>query len=201
LQQKELALADHYYVDTLYLQKKGRENTAAVLAHAAKRAKELGLGKVLIATCTGYTAEQALNHFDLGQTELVAVTHVTGFAEPNVQEMPDEVRERLAAQGIKVLTAAHAFGGVGRGIRAKLNTFQVDEIMAHTLRMLGQGVKVGLEMAYMAADRGWVRTDEDVLTIAGTGRGADTAVVLQPANSHNCLDAKVREIIAKPRNP
>jgi hypothetical protein len=67
--------------------------------------------------------------------------------------------------------------------------------------MLGQGVKVGVEIAYMAADRGYVRTDEDVLTISGTGKGADTALVIRPAPSASCLDLRVREIIAKPWNP
>jgi hypothetical protein len=67
--------------------------------------------------------------------------------------------------------------------------------------MEARGVKVGIEMACMAADRGFVRTDEDVLTIAGTGKGADTALVVKPAPSAACLEVKVREIIAKPWNP
>jgi hypothetical protein len=113
--------------------------------------------------------------------------------------MPEDVRARLERAGVKVLTAAHAFGGVGRGIRRKLETYQTDEIMAYTLRIFGQGVKVALEIVLMACDRGWVRTDEDVLSIGGTGRGADTALVVRPANSQNCLDAVVREIVAKPR--
>ena len=82
-----------------------------------------------------------------------------------------------------------------------MGSYQVDEIMAYTLRMLGQGVKVGLEISFMAADRGWVRTDEEVMTIAGTGRGADTAMIVKPSTSAYCLEAKVKEIVAKPRNP
>ncbi len=194
-------MSESFVTETLHFKTKGKNNTEAVLAHAAKRAKELEIKKIVIATCTGQTAMMALEHFDPDEFELIAVSHVTGFSAPNEQELPEEERARLEDKGIKVLTAAHAFGGVGRGVRSKLNTFQVDEIMAYTLRMFGQGVKVGLEMAYMAADRGWVRTDEDVITIAGTARGADTAMVVRPANSHDCLEAKVREIIAKPWNP
>jgi len=115
--------------------------------------------------------------------------------------MDEETRSRLKSLGVKVLTAAHAFGGTGRGVRNKVGTFQVDEIMAFTLRMLGQGVKVGVEISYMAADRGYVRTDEEILTIGGTGRGSDTAMVVKPANSHRSLELKVKEIIAKPWNP
>ena len=50
----------------------------------------------------------------------------------------------------------------------------------------------------MAADAGLVRTDEDVISVAGTGRGADTALVLQPANSADFLKLKVKEVICKP---
>ena len=46
-------------------------------------------------------------------------------------------------------------------------------------------MKVVLEIAAMAADAGLVRTDEDVICIGGTGRGADTAVVLQPNYVHH----------------
>ncbi|MBW2061750.1 MAG: hypothetical protein JRI95_09345 [Deltaproteobacteria bacterium] len=194
-------MAESFVSPTLYFQKTGHKNTEAVMEHASKRARELGLKKVLIASNTGFTTEVALKYFDLKEFTIINVTHVTGFSEPDHQEMPEEVRARLESRGIEVLTAGHAFGGVGRGIRQKLGAFQVDEIMAYTLRMLGQGVKVGVEMAYMAADRGIVRTDEDVLTIAGTARGADTAMVIKPANSHRSLELKVREIIAKPWSP
>ncbi len=185
----------------LHFDKPGPANTGALLAHAAQRAGEAGIEKIVIATCTGRTVEAALEHFDLSRFRLIAVSHVTGFREPDHQELSEEARAALEGKGIKVLTAAHAFGGVGRGVRNKLGTFQVDEIMAFTLRMLGQGVKVGLEMCYMAADRGWVRTDEEIMTIAGTGRGADTAMIVKPAHSAACLEAKVKEIVAKPRNP
>jgi len=60
-------------------------------------------------------------------------------------------------------------------------------------------MKVACEIALMAADAGLVRTDEDVISIAGTGRGADTAVVLRPVNTRNFFDLKVKEILCKPR--
>ncbi len=194
-------MSDNHVVQVLYFKKPGPDNTEALLEHAGKRARELGIKKVLIASNTGRTTEIALKYFDPQEFSVINVTHVTGFAEPDYQEMDEKVRANLKKLGVMVLTAAHAFGGVGRGIRNKLGTFQVDEIMAYTLRMLGQGVKVGVEISYMAADRGFVRTDEDVLTIAGTGKGCDTAMVVKPANSHRSLELKIREIIAKPWNP
>jgi hypothetical protein len=35
--------------------------------------------------------------------------------------------------------------------------------------------------------------------VAGTGRGADSAIVVRPANQNRFFDLKVREIIAMPR--
>jgi len=43
-----------------------------------------------------------------------------------------------------------------------------------------------------------VRTDEDVISIGGSSRGADTAVVLRPVNSEDFFDLKVKEILCKP---
>ena len=194
-------MADSFTTNCLYFDRPGPKNTEELLAFAARRAADLGIKKVLVASSSGRTARLALEHFDPGAFEVIVVSHVTGHHEPNQQALSPQTRQELEAKGAKVITAAHAFGGVGRGLRKKLGTFQVDEIMAHTLRMLGQGVKVGVEMSYMAADRGYVRTDEDVLTIAGTAKGADTALVVKPANSADCLDLKVREVVAKPWRP
>jgi hypothetical protein len=97
-----------------------------------------------------------------------------------------------------VLTAAHAFGGFGRAVRSKLGTYQVDEIVAYTLRVFGQGTKVALEVALMAADAGAVAVGQPIISVGGTGEGADTAVVLVAANTHSFFDLKVREIICKP---
>lgn len=71
-------------------------------------------------------------------------------------------------------------------------------IIAQTLRFFGQGMKVIVEIASMAADAGVIPADKDVLVIAGSGRGSDTAVILRPANSHRIFDLVIREIIAKP---
>jgi len=38
------------------------------------------------------------------------------------------------------------------------------------------------------------------VAVAGTIRGADTAVVFRPANSNNFFDLFVKEIIVKPRS-
>jgi len=186
-----------YEVPVVYFNKPGPSNTAVVLECVRRRLEKLNVQAVLVASVSGQTAIKAREMLK-PDTKIIAVSHVAGFAEPNRQEMPPEVRQQLISKGVPVLTAQHALGGVGRGIRKKLNTYQVDEIIAYTLRLFGQGTKVGVELALMAADAGLVTTDQDVITVAGTSKGADTALVLRPANSGDFLTLVVKEIICKP---
>jgi hypothetical protein len=51
----------------------------------------------------------------------------------------------------------------------------------------------------MAADAGLIPIDRKIIAIAGTSRGADTALVIKPAHAADFFDLKVEEIIAKPR--
>ena len=188
----------HYEdVPCRYFEKPGPRNTKKVLEAVSERAQALAIGKVLIATCSGNTAFEALEILK-PDIRIIAVSHVTGFSKPDVQEMPEETREQLISKGVHVLTAQHAFGGVGRAVRNKLSTFQVDEIMAFTLRTFGQGTKVAIELAMMAADAGLVRTDEDIISVGGSAKGVDSALVIKPANTHNFFDLKVRQVICKP---
>ena len=180
-----------------YFHKPGGKNTKAVLEAVSSRAMDLSIGKVLIATCSGRTAYEALKILDK-KIKIIAVTHVTGYAKPDIQELDEKDRRELESQGVAILTCQHAFGGVGRGVRNKLATHQVDEIIAYSLRIFGQGVKVAIELALMAADAGLVRTDEDIISVGGTGKGVDAALVLQPANSFRFFDLKVKEVICKP---
>jgi len=181
-----------------YFRKAGKSNTLNVLEAVARRAGELGIQKVLVPSVSGTTALAAAKTLG-GGARIIAVTHVTGFDGPNVQELSPAMRKRLESAGVSVLTGQHAFGGVGRAVRNRLGTYQVDEIMAWTLRTFGQGSKVAVEIALMAADAGLVRTDEDVISMGGTCEGVDTALVVRPANSYHFFDLKVREVICKPR--
>lgn len=130
--------------------------------------------------------------------KLVVVSHVSGFESPDLVDMPHEVRTELENAGAKVVTAAHSLGGIGRAARIKFGTYGTDELIAHALRLFGEGTKVAVEVAMMAADAGAVSTLERVIAIGGTSHGADTAVILQPANTHRFFDIRVDEILCKP---
>ena len=180
----------------VYFAVAGPPNTPRTLELAGARARELGIRQVLVATTTGATgllAAQALCGL-----QVIVVTHSAGFAAPGTQELTPENRAAIQAAGAHILTCQHAFGGVGRAVRKKLGTYELEEIVAFTLRTFGQGVKVAAEMALMAADAGLVRPGEPVIAVAGSGRGADTAVLLDPTNAQTFFDLRFLELICMP---
>ncbi|OGF62117.1 MAG: hypothetical protein A2Y62_06470 [Candidatus Fischerbacteria bacterium RBG_13_37_8] len=180
-----------------YFKEKGPINTDKVLELAKKRADELNIKNILVATTFGNTAVKASELFR--GYNLIIVTHSTGFSAPNTQELLPENREKIIQNGAKILTCQHAFGGVGRAVRRELNTYELEEIIAYTLRMFGQGTKVAVEIALMAADAGLIRTDEEIISIGGSNTGADTALILLPANAQDFFKLRILEIICKPR--
>ena len=113
--------------------------------------------------------------------------------------MPETVREDLTDQGVRVVTATHALSGVERSVAKKLGGVSPVLLMAATLKIFGQGAKVAVEVAIMAADAGAL-TGQDVIAIGGSSKGADTALVIKPAHQSSFFDIKVREVVCKPRN-
>jgi len=197
---------------TVYFEKPGKEHTEETLRIALEAARERGIDTVLVSSTTGGTALKALDVFKESGLNLIVVTHQTGYRATGVQLMPDETRRRLEEEGVKVITCTDVLtGGVGVGIsrqrppreaplEARLPNIvpPVNNIIAHTLRLFSQGVKVCVEIAMMAADVGVVPVDKRVVSVAGSHAGSDTAMVITPASSNRLRDLKVHEILAKP---
>ena len=118
-----------------YFVRPGAENTERVLALVRNRAEQLRIGTVLVASTSGATGARAAEV--LRGLDVVVVSHSTGFAEENQQELLVQHRQAIEANGGRILTCQHAFGGVGRAVRKKLQTYQLDEIIAYTLRIFG----------------------------------------------------------------
>ncbi|MFA9496890.1 MAG: pyruvate kinase alpha/beta domain-containing protein [Candidatus Bathyarchaeota archaeon] len=188
-------MSNQINTETTYFhkEKRGTLETDETLKLAKKRADQLGISSIVVASIRGETALKASEVFD-GYNLVI----VTGVTENNVQNFPKEVREAVEAKGGKIVTAAHAFGTLGRSVNKKFGVIQVDEIIAHVLRLFSAGVKVACEVSCMAVDAGLIRTDEEVIGIGGKG-GADSAVVIKPSNTHLFFESRILEIICKPR--
>ena len=183
---------------TVYFEKRGKAHTAEALRLARRRAEELGIKKVVLASTHGYTALKAAEVFRGSGIELIAVSISAAF-EPEGWIMSDAERKKVSGQGVRVLTSLHGLAdGVAEGLFGA-NT--PGTVMAETLRCFSQGMKVAVEVSIMAAEAGWVGSGEEIIALGGTSDGADTAVVLRPAYARKIKDLAICELICKPRLP
>lgn len=179
----------------MYWEEPGQVNTAATVKLAQQKARESGIRYLVVASNTGETARLA---GDPGLT-VVCVTHQSGFRSPGENEMTPETREELTQAGFRVWTGTHLFANTERAVTNKFGGLYVGGVISHTLRMFGQGTKVCVEIAVMALDAGLIPYGEDIIAIGGSGRGADTALVLRPAHSQDFFATEIREVICKPQ--
>ena len=176
--------------------KPGPENTPKAVELAVAAARSRRIGHLAVASCSGATARLFLPY--VRDFSLVVVTHAVGFAGPGEDEMAADVRAELSKAGCKLVTAAHVLSGAERGLSKKFGGAYPVEIIAHTLRMFGQGVKVGVEIAVMALDAGAIPYGVDIMAVGGATEGADTAVVIRPAHASAILETRIKEIICMP---
>jgi hypothetical protein len=181
---------------TVYFPKAGEQNTDALLEFAKQYVEKEDIRDIIVASTTGKTGSKAAKTFK--GRNVVVVTHNFGFQEPGKTELQEEHKEEMLAEGAKIFTGVHALSSVERAVRKDFGTIQPLELMASVLRRSGEGTKVCVEITIMAADAGLIPADKDVVAIAGTGRGADTALRIHPANAARFFDLKIREVIAKP---
>ena len=189
---------------SLLWEEKGPQNTEGTLKTTLQRSSELGINNLVLSSNSGETIKTLLSlingqGLNASKLNIVCVTHHVGFKGPGVDEMAPEIRNQLTEAGVKILTSTHLFAGLDRAVRNKFGGVYPAEIMAQTLRIFGQGVKVAVEVAGMAIDAGLIPHGEEVISIGGSAIGTDSAIVIVPAHSNKFFDTEVREIICMPR--
>lgn len=182
----------------VYFDRPGKENTDEVLKIVSRRAQELDISTIVVASYRGYTALRAVEL--LNGLKIVVIA---GFRDPTAENIAGGISEEdkrlIEERGGIVYVATHLFSGLSGAMRKTFGTIEIGDVIASTLHFFGSGIKVCCEEAAMAADAGLVSTQEDIIAVGGTRSGADAAVVLRAANSSNFFDLKVKEILCKPR--
>lgn len=181
----------------MYFDHAGKTNTRRTLELAYERGRDLGLDEVVVASTKGDTAWLA--HEIFTGFKIVVVTYHCGFRKPFESVMSAETRSELEGSGMTVVSATHALSGVERAVAKKHGGIYPALLIADTLRLFGQGTKVAVEVAIMAADAGTL-TGNDIVAVGGTARGADAALVIKPANQTHLFEMLIREIVCKPRD-
>ncbi len=174
----------------VYFEKAGVINTEETLRLAVERAQARGIKKMVVASTRGDTARLAAERLAGTGITLTVIPHQ--YSGGREQRFPLELKESLEKEGHHVHFATSLFA------TENLYGSPIPRVMAFLLRTFSQGMKVCVEMVMMAVDGGFVAGGEQVIAIAGSGRGADTAVVAIAASSRNLPDLHITEIICKP---
>jgi hypothetical protein len=169
----------------VYFEKPGKENTEETLRVAFEAAQKRDIDTILVSSTTGYTALKAMEIFK-EKVKIIVVTHSTGYRKKGEQMMPDEIREKLERAGALVVTCTDVLtgavsAGIGRQRPVRTEPQQgrlpwivppPNIIVANTLRMFSQGVKVCAEI---------------------------TAMVLVASESSRIREMRLSEILCKPQ--
>jgi len=165
---------------------------------ALERALELGIRYIVLACSKGTTGRIICKvakekGIKIGE-EIFMVSVGAGKKAPWAKE--------TMKHGMINISGTRAFSGIERSLRWKYGGISPMEIISATLKRICQGLKVCVEIAVMAADQGEIPLNEDIVSMAGTHRGSDTAVVMRSNLSSNFFHEdegiKIREIICMP---
>lgn len=180
-------------------EKPGKQNTVEALTIAKENADKLGIRDIIVASTGGFTADQAIKIFNPEEYNLIILTHNYGFRTDVDQEFNQELRKELHKQGVTVFSSTHVYSGIGPSLQKEWGFMAFPGVFAKSLRkILSDGVKVCHEIAMMAADSGLVKLGSDVISISGTGRGADTVCWITAHSSRDFIKTRIKAIFAKP---
>ena len=173
----------------------GKENTQAVVDIVIQTARAKKLSQIVISSTSGSVAQAFLPYAK--EFKIICVGH-TYYYRPEVpNSMSDTIQQELRDGGMILYFGGHVLSGAERAFSSKFGGAYPAEIVAHTLRMFGAGIKVCVECAVEALDAGLI-TPSPTICVGGTSSGADTAAILTPAGSMRILDTKIHEILCKP---
>jgi len=158
-----------------YYSSPGRENADRTLVLVKKTAEELGIDSVVIASTTGFTAKKAMETFSGTGAKLTFV----GTAR---ERFPSDLIEELKKKGCNVCFSREL-------------SYDYPDVMKMAYRRFCEGMKVAVEIAMIAAQQGYVSTDEEIVSMGKW----DTAIVVKPSTSNRFEDLQIRELICKPR--
>jgi hypothetical protein len=174
----------------IYFEKQGKENTTNVIRLIKERAQTRGIKRVVLASTRGDTARAAAESFKDTNLRLVIIPWQYGFRD--TQPFPQELVVELQEKGHRVHFGTMLFH------TEDLYGIKTPQVMANLLRTFGQGIKVCVEIILIACDGGCIEIGEKVIAAAGTGAGADTAIVATASPSTKMMGLRIHEIICKP---
>lgn len=194
-----------------YFDSAGPHNTGNVIRAVVKRVKEGDIKYVVVASVTGQTATRVAEELNGLGTSIVCVSGFPGWGTYHGIKYPfvkGETRERLEKLNVSIvdkMPSTLSGDTIDYGL-ARYGYIPASWVVAETLEAVGgYGLKTAVEVVLMATDSGTVPPSVNVISIAGSDRGVDTAIVARTTFSSSMFSRdsaqrfQVLEIIAMPR--
>jgi hypothetical protein len=192
---------------SLFFESPGPQNTAAVIRVVKKRLRLADVEKVLVASESGQLALRVRK-----QVPGAYVVCVTYDKETRKKfRKPVLMKDVLLAKRVTIVERPEP---MGRGLVFRnwwaRRTLQLGGAMADLFWMTlicvgGHGFRTAIEIVFMAVEAGMVKVGEKVVSLAGTGWGADSAIVMRGSKFEEAVGEdvakrmKVEEILAMPK--
>jgi len=196
--------------NTFYFNVCGQVNTEKTLRLAIQRAQELRIKKLVVASETGLSALRAVKMLRKTGIDLIVVTSAAGtkIEKTVIGDLrigiPDKtIWDKLEESGAEIVRATDPLYNVGAALEHN-GVPTLATVIRLSLKMMSSGTAVCVGATLMATDNGLLEEGEEVVAVAGSWVGLDTALVLRATNSVNLLKKgamQIREILCKPRNP
>ena len=195
-----------------YFEKPGKGNTKATIEAVRDYLKEDNeTAAVVVASISGQTALKVKEVLSQITIPVVCVTGSPSWQNYPEYELPlisTAMRTKLEKAGVIIVDSAPSslsdtieFSFARYGFRSPTWIF-IETLLA----VGGYGLKTAVECVLMATDGGYIPPFNEVVSIAGTGKGADTAIVIRSTFSSTVFSSApekrlvIKEILAMPRN-
>jgi hypothetical protein len=199
-----------------FFENPGEENTDVVFEAVAKRIEEGDIETVVVASISGKTAIKLAEY--MKERDLTVKT-VCVSGPPSWEKYPEykfpliakEERKELSALGIQVIDSVDEpfkpirFRNWWEKKTVEMQRPESDLFWMTLICVGGHGLRTALEVVFMAVEAGTIKTGKRVIGVAGTGRGADSAIVVKASRFEDAVGPnpdkrlKIEEILAMPK--
>lgn len=191
-----------------FFNKTGPDNTSKVIEAVRRRIRLGGVRKILVASESGRLALELRRTFPR-----VAIVCITYNEETRRKyRKPGLMKDELLRHEITVvddvaepLGRELTFRNWWEKSTIRLPSQYADLFWMTLICVGGHGFRTAVEIVFMAVEAGVVSVGERVVSVAGTGWGADSAIVMKGSRQEDAVGEnrekrmKVEEILAMPK--
>ena len=194
--------------DVYFFNHPGPDNTPRVIKAVQTRAKEGGITKVLVASESGRLALEVKKR--LPKQAVVCVTF--NRETRSTYKKAALLKKDLTANGIvavdnikEPLTRELKMRNWWERKNVDLPGESADLFWMTLICVGGHGLRTAVEIVFMAVEAGVVKVGDKVIAVAGTARGADSALVMDATRFEDAVGKrpqcrmKIEEILAMPK--